>query len=121
MPESPPHYRSGRRQPVALSLRYRRDEQGAALVQHGTTSDLGLGGAFIETDRPMPVGARVILIFTAPTAWEPLEVPAEVRWVSDGSGEEPVGFGVRFHSLGGATATALYELVHASAYPEGSE
>jgi len=107
-----PHFRTGRRQPVELRVRYRRDDAEAAMEYVGRTSDLGLGGAFIEADKTPPAGANIVVVLTSPTAWEPLEIPAEVRWVKDGS-DGPRGFGVRFRALRGADATALQQLIHA--------
>lgn len=115
------HFRRARRQPVSLRVRFRKDEPGAALEHVGTLGDLGVGGAFVATEAVLPVGARVRLLLSTPTAWDPIEVPATVRWVSEGGGGEPAGFGVRFEALSGREATALYELVHASAYVEDAE
>jgi hypothetical protein len=60
-------------------------------------------------------------LLDAASSWEPLEIAAEVRWSKDGKTGETAGFGVRFGSLTGAQATALYELVHANAYPDEKE
>lgn len=117
MPDDPHHFRQARRQPVSLPVRFRKDEPGATLLHEGRMSDVGMGGAFIATDSRLPEGARILLSISAPTAWDPLEVPATVRWSSAGGSDEG-GFGVRFESLSGKEATALYELVHASAYSE---
>jgi uncharacterized protein (TIGR02266 family) len=112
-----PHFRATQRQPVSVRVRFRKDEPASMLEHVGTMSDVGVGGAFVATDAQMPVGARIVLTVASPTAWEPLEVRATIRWVSPGGGE-PAGFGVRFEALSGREATALYELVHASAYSE---
>ena len=114
----PPHFRRVRRQPMSIQVRYRRDEEGATMEHTGTTSDLGLGGAFVEAERPPPTGAKVLLIVKMATAWDPLELHGEVRWVVENQPGQATGFGIRFHQLSGPQATALYELVHASAYPE---
>ena len=116
-----PHFRRSRRQPVSIRVTFRRDAAGSTLEIEGTLEDLSVSGAFVGTKHPLPAGAGVRLRFSSPTAWEPIEVGATVRWVSDGTGSEPVGFGVRFESLSPHEATALYELVHASAYAESPE
>lgn len=110
------HHRRARRQPVAAEVRVRRNHPGATLEHVGRTSDLGLGGAFIECETILPVGTPVRLTVTTPTAWEPLEIAGEVRWVVDSSEDGATGFGVRFASLGGPEATALYELINHSAF-----
>lgn len=116
-----PHFRRSRRQPVSIRVRFRRDAPGASLEREGTLIDLSVQGAFVGTTHPMAKGSQVRMVFSSPTAWEPLEVGATVRWLSDGTGSDPVGFGVRFESLSPHEATALYELVHASAYAESPE
>jgi Tfp pilus assembly protein PilZ len=103
-----PHFRRSSRTPVGLRARYRKDEPGSALEKAGRVSDLGMGGAFVETNDPPAVGVKVCLIFGTPTAWDPLELPAEVRWVKH---DRPSGFGVRFRALTPAQASALTELV----------
>ncbi len=95
-----------------------RDEPGAVLEQEGCTSDLGLGGAFVETDRPPPVGAWIQLKLTSPTAWDPLVLRCHVRWVDEARGDRRAGFGAKFESLGRAQATALYELLQAVGFAE---
>ncbi|MBW2461927.1 MAG: PilZ domain-containing protein [Deltaproteobacteria bacterium] len=110
------HHRRAKRQSVVLEIRVRRDDPGAALIHVGRTSDLGLGGAFVECETLLPVGTPIRVSIKAPTAWEPLEIAGEVRWVVDSSEDGPTGFGVRFASLGGPEATALYELINHSAF-----
>jgi Tfp pilus assembly protein PilZ len=97
-----------------LEVRYQQD--GATLVHQGRTSDLGLGGAFVESSTSPPIGTRLVVSVVTPTAWERLAIEAEVRWVHDGSDGEPAGFGVRFGTLSGPIATALYELINHSAF-----
>jgi len=111
-----PHHRRERRQPLALEIRYQRDRDGATLIHRGRTSDLGLGGAFVEAESSPPIGTRLTVTVMAPTAWDPLEIEAEVRWINDGTDGEAAGFGVRFASLSGPQATALYELINHSAF-----
>lgn len=113
-----PHFRHEGRRPLAVRVRFRRNGRGSNLEREGTTLDLSLGGAFVETDWPPPVGTSVVLWFSAATAWEPVELIGEVRWVSDGKNGKTRGFGVRFGPLEGATATALYELAHTHDYSE---
>lgn len=108
------HFRVAPRPKVAVVVRYRRDRAGSTLEHSGTTRDIGPRGAFIETDTPPPIGERVRLHVSSPSAWDPLEISAEVRWVRD----DPPGFGVRFAGLSSKEMTALHELVSAAGYPE---
>ncbi len=110
------HFRRTARQPVELSVRFRRDADGAALEHSAKLLDLGLGGAQVRCERPPPVGTRVRLTLIAPTAWDPLELPCEVRWVDEG--EQGPAFGVAFDGLTRAQASALYELLSVSRFAE---
>lgn len=84
----------------------------------GRVSDLGMGGAFVSSDGALPeIGARVIVVLSLPTAWDPLELPAEVRWHREGVLDD-AGFGVRFYGLSPAQAGALYELVSRTGFSE---
>lgn len=122
------HFRRSARTPIELRVCFRRDEPGSALEKAGRISDLGMGGAFVHSDRPPPIGTPIVVTLQAPTAWDPLELPAEVRWVSDGrvaAGPGPSeppgggpGFGLEFRRLAPAQATALYELLATSGFAE---
>lgn len=109
------HFRKGGRRRLALRVRYRLG-RGRALEHGGMISDLGVGGAFMEVEHPPPVGTRLILTLDSPTSWEPLELPAEVRWVGSTDDGGARGCGVRFVRVPGSTAAALYELIHANAF-----
>lgn len=121
------HFRRSARTPIELRVCFRRDEPGAALEKAGRIADLGMGGAFVQSDRPPPVGAGIVVTLQSPTAWDPLELPAEVRWVSeDGRTELPSGaigrgFGVKFRALSPSQAAALYELLSSSGFEERRE
>ncbi len=113
MPEDP-HFRRTARQPIELSVRYRRDTEAAPFEQAGRLVDLGLGGAQIKCDRAPPVGAALRIVLTAPSAWDPLDLPAVVRWVN----EAEQTFGVAFEQLPRPQAAALYDLLSASRFAE---
>ncbi|MCZ7683531.1 MAG: PilZ domain-containing protein [Sandaracinaceae bacterium] len=108
------HFRRTARQPVELSVRFRRDADDAALVWSAKLLDLGLGGAQLRCERPPEVGARVRLTLAAPTAWDPLELGGEVRWVEEAA--EGPAFGLAFDALTPAQASALYELLAVSRF-----
>lgn len=83
------HFRRTERAPIVLRAELRRGRD-AALVKPGEVSDLSVGGAYIVTSASARMGEEMWIRFVAPTAWEPLELRGEVRWV------EPGGFGVAF-------------------------
>ncbi|MEM9194698.1 MAG: PilZ domain-containing protein [Myxococcota bacterium] len=109
-----PHFRRSKRQAMSLQVLFRRDAEGAALDHIGSTGDLSVDGAFIETRTPPPVGTWLRLSLRSPTAWDPLEIRAEVRWVA--TDPDTPGFGIRFDRLKEAEARALYALIAASAF-----
>lgn len=90
---------------MTLRAELRQGGPRAALMRSGEVADLGIGGAYIVGPHPVEEGARIWLRFVAPTAWEPLELEAEVRWV------EAEGFGVRFVQVSEGEAAALQALV----------
>lgn len=95
---------------MELAVRFRRDADGAALEHSGTLLDLGLGGAQVRSTRAPDVGARVRITLIAASAWDPLDLPAEVRWADEQA------FGVAFERLSPADAAALYELLKVSRF-----
>lgn len=107
------HFRRTARRPIELSVRFRRDAEDAPLERDGRLADLGLGGAQIRADHPPPVGARLRIVLSAPSAWDPLDLPAEVRWVDEGP-----TFGVAFLELTEVQAEALYQLLSVSRFAE---
>ncbi|MEC7526117.1 MAG: PilZ domain-containing protein [Myxococcota bacterium] len=114
MGDDPAHFRRTAREPVELTVRFRRDAEDAALEHGGRLVDLGMGGAQVRCELPPGEGERVRLTLSAPSAWDPLDLPATVRWV------EGATFGVAFGDLSRAQASALYELLAASRFAEAS-
>ena len=115
----PEHFRKASRRALTLRVRFRRADGLGALEEATSTSDFSVGGAFLQADRVLPADTKLELTLTSPTAWDPLVLSAEVRWISDGTGDRPRGMGVEFRELTREQSAALYELVHASGYAEG--
>ena len=65
------------------------------------SANLSIGGMFIETARPLPLGTRFRLRFYLPGFEEPVDTDAEVRWVLDPDFEGPLpcGMGIKFEAL----------------------
>ncbi len=82
--------RRDRRHPLRLPVIIHGDNG----VGFGSTSDVSLGGMFIETDDTRAFGARIIVKFRAAGLEQPLSAPAVVRWVEPGR-----GMGVQFESV----------------------
>lgn len=113
------HFRADTRRSIVLPVRFRT---GAALEQRGKTADIGVSGAFITCERPPSIGTMVLLELRSPTAWDPLNIECEVRWINDGikASEGPRGFGVRFDGLAPTAAAALYDFVHTLDFEAGA-
>ncbi|TET31728.1 MAG: hypothetical protein E3J72_21515 [Planctomycetota bacterium] len=88
------------------------DEPGRARI-----TNIGPKGAFVETDRELPVGTRVTLAFRLPGRLRRYKVPAIVRWIPGG---EKKGFGVEFTKMGWLARRELSKWV-LKKYMEGME
>ena len=71
------------------------------------TQNIGIGGAFVVTPAPPPVGTPLELLVHLPSVTQPLEVKAEVRWHRR-TGDAP-GMGVKFNGLKVEEILALNE------------
>lgn len=67
------------------------------------TSNVSLGGMFVRTHEPLPVGTRFRLRFRVPGRDKAVETTGEVRWVvseAEAAAEElQPGMGIRFDEL----------------------
>jgi Tfp pilus assembly protein PilZ len=67
------------------------------------TRNIGVGGAFVVTQRPARPGAPLRLAVHIPSATEPLQLAGEVRWT------DAQGMGIRFDGLDVEAVLALNE------------
>lgn len=83
------------------------------------TRNIGLGGVFVATREPPPVGQRISLHLALPQWDEPLTVDGEVRWVRFGDDVGPhdgvSGVGVKFVKPPLYVAAALDNFVRSHA------
>ena len=86
--------RSGRRIPIQLLVDYKSD--GNYLFDF--CRDLGTGGVFIQTTKPLPTGSAIDLTFTIPDSKETLTAKGTVIWVQGtvNKNEATAGMGVQF-------------------------
>jgi len=86
--------RSGRRIPIQLLVDYKSD--GNYLFDF--CRDLGTGGVFIQTTKPLPTGSAIDLTFTIPDSKETLTASGTVIWVQGtvNKSEASAGMGVQF-------------------------
>jgi len=90
--------RSGRRVPIQLLVDYKSD--GNYLFDF--CKDLGTGGVFIQTTKPLPTGSAIDLTFTIPDSKETLITKGTVIWVQSPVAERKdlvPGMGVQFKTF----------------------
>jgi uncharacterized protein (TIGR02266 family) len=105
------HFRGKGRPGRRVELRYRPASAAAgAPAITAFTRNIGVGGAFIVTDAPEPVGRALLLSLRMPTSQRAIEIAAEVRWVAPAAGAGDCGMGVKFRDLD------VDELIELSAY-----
>jgi uncharacterized protein (TIGR02266 family) len=85
---------------VTVKFRPEGSSDSDAIVAH--THDIGVGGAYIATERPAAVGSWLDVEIDVPGPGSPISLQAEVRWVANAdrllAGREP-GMGVKFAAL----------------------
>lgn len=85
------HFRGKSRPGRRVALTFTLIEGGGP--RQAVTRNIGVGGAYIELADPMDVGTQMIVSIDVPTAGDPIEVKAEVRWT------DAEGMGVKFSEL----------------------
>ena len=93
------HFRGKARPGCRVDVTYRPAGDDVPMTS-AVTRNLGIGGAFIVTDRPEPVGTELIIHIVipcdSPSEPEVVAVKGEVRWTSESDSDEGVGMGVVF-------------------------
>ncbi len=97
--ETPPHRRHARVS-VHFPVEYRADER----VQTAYARTIGLGGCFLETPEPIPLGSALKLRFRLPALEIMLELEARVVYVrprrDDAQAARGPGMGLKFGDIG---------------------
>jgi hypothetical protein len=112
------HFRRTGRRETGLQARYwpTQVRPGAAGRAVGDLLDIGVGGARVRCDgAPPAIGDVLTLRVTAPTAWDPLELSGEVRWVGEEDGHP--AFGVMFRGVDTHALQVLHRLL--ASLPKG--
>ncbi len=63
------------------------------------TKNIGRGGTFIRTDKPLPIGTEFTFRLVIPTLPEPLRLRGRVQWIvalADATDEQEPGMGIGF-------------------------
>lgn len=84
--------RAGVRLPIEMDVHV----EGAAHRFNATTADLSSGGMFVTTQRVLPLGAHVMLVFTLPNGTQLEVLGAVMRHAGE---TKTPGFGVSFFCL----------------------
>lgn len=85
------HFRGKARPGRQIPVRFRRADIDA--WSDAETRNVGVGGAFIATPEPLPVGTPLVVQLTVPTSERRFELTALVRWATD---QDDPGMGVQF-------------------------
>jgi uncharacterized protein (TIGR02266 family) len=75
-----------------------------------TSTNIGVDGVFVTTDRHLRVGDRFTVELALPRHVRPVPVEAEVRWVRQTEGR-PSGVGLRFVMPSFGLTIAIHELL----------
>lgn len=100
-----------RRANVSVELRLLAPEQHVMLLSH--TIDLSLRGAFIRSNRALPIGSLVSLAFDRGRQRDPLKLEAEVVRVGEHEGRFP-GIALQFRNLTDSDEAVIAELIRRS-------
>ncbi len=102
--------RKSQRIPVQLLVDY-KSQNGHYLFDF--CRDLGAGGVFIETQKPLPMGESVTLTFTIPDSKETLKATGKVIWVQELVPEKNMaaGMGVQFDEFTPDQRKVLQEFI----------
>lgn len=106
-------HRAERRSHVRVPVRFDVECTHADITARGTCLNLGQGGMFIATERPVPPGTQITLHFELPSPGDPLSVPARVAWMSRDETEPGAipGMGVQFLDLKPLEAAVISSFV----------
>jgi len=85
------HFRGKARPGRQIPVRFRRAD--VTEWTSAETRNVGVGGAFIATATPLPVGTPLVVELVVPTSDRRFELTALVRWTADGADG---GIGVQF-------------------------
>jgi type IV pilus assembly protein PilZ len=93
------------RVPLGKPIEFSAKDDELAVRMDGLAKDISLGGMFIETDLPGPVGQQLVVHVVLPKGKREMNLPSVVRW----SGKD--GMGVQFGLLGARETHEITEFV----------
>jgi len=94
-----------------IKIQINIESEGAYLYDYSW--DMGEGGIFISTEKPLSVGETVKLKFILPEVLEEVEATGKVAWVNPpGSVDPPPGMGVKFVDLSEEMRNHIQEVIN---------
>ena len=101
--------RNNSRLPLRILVEYDSSED--FLIDY--TANMSIGGMFIQTGEPLPVGTRFRLRFRIPGREEPVDTEGEVCWLlgRDEAGPMHPGMGIRFSELTGSDKALIERML----------
>lgn len=78
--------------------------------------DLSLGGLFVRSKKPLPLGTAVVIELLVATL-EPVRLHGDVVRLENDKDGQPRGFGVKFSDVDAATQSALQGIIAAASAP----
>lgn len=101
--------RARERASVAVELKLHAPEHHFMLLSR--TVDLSSHGAFVRTNRPLPIGSRVVLAFPRGKQRNPLKLEGEVVRAGVTDGGRSSGIAIRFSHVSDLDESLLKELI----------
>jgi type IV pilus assembly protein PilZ len=87
---------------IPITVRVTYDYEGSYLF--GLAENVSRGGIFIRTDHPLPIGSKISVQFSIPTAPQIIHADGRVIWVTERSTpdikDQMGGMGIEFLKLG---------------------
>lgn len=94
---------------VAVELKLHAPEHHFMLLSR--TVDLSSHGAFVRTNRPLPIGSRVVVAFPRGKQRNPLKLEGEVVRAGVADGGRSSGIAVRFSHVSDLDESLLKEII----------
>jgi type IV pilus assembly protein PilZ len=79
--------------------------KGSSELTAGRCKDISVGGMYVQTPRPLPFGAELVVHVAVASGTPPFAIPAVVRWSRPGQ-----GMGLQFGLMGARETHAITEL-----------
>ena len=108
------HFRAYARKEIPLQAVIAHED--TTWRRDATIVNLGVGGACVHLEDPVPEGTPVTLRIDAPTLWDPLTVRALVAWCRLETEREGSTVGLTFNHPSGKTVRHLVELLGIDPY-----